>query len=87
MSPSPEEIRAARVLLNLHQLELTKAAGVGVMTVKRYEAGETVRERYRDAIVAALVAKGVVFVRRGTEIGEVVLDLGVALRMSRQTAD
>lgn len=63
---SSAQIRAARVLINLSQDELARAAGVSVPTLKRCESDlETaapVSPSTRTKITAALEAAGVEFI-------------------------
>lgn len=61
--PTPDQIRAARALLNLTQGQVSKLAGLSTMTIKRAEgAGQPPASSAAiAAIVAALEAAGVVF--------------------------
>lgn len=72
----PEQIRAARALLGLSQLELAERAGVGIATIKRIEAaGElTGNAQTLLRIQTALEAAGVELLSQTTEAG-----LGVRL--------
>ena len=83
MNPSPEQIRAARALLGWLQQRLADVSGVGIMTVKRYEAGEPIRKSSREAVVKALIANRIVFVERGAVIDDVAIETGVAVRVDR----
>lgn len=78
----PNQIRAARALLNMSQTELAERAGVGVATVRRFE-GTVGRLRITvDAmhrIQQALEAAGISFLETNTT-------LGVALRKPGATA-
>lgn len=54
-----EACRAARALLGWGVRDLAAAAGVGVMSVSRYEAGEPVRQETVDKLQEAFEANGV----------------------------
>ncbi len=55
-------LKAARVRLEMDQAELAKAAGLTQKTVSNYESKKTQpHEGNRDAIQAALEARGIVF--------------------------
>lgn len=72
----PEQVRAARGLLDWSRDQLSDAAGVPVRTLDRYEKGEGVpRSGTVAAIRAALEAAGVTFTNGG--------EPGVKLRKSR----
>ncbi len=78
----PNQVRAARALLNMSQTELAESAGVGVATVRRLEGSVgslriTVDAMHR--IQRALDAAGISFI----ETSET---LGVALRKSGPAA-
>lgn len=45
--------------------DLARAAGVGIMTLNRFEGGQTVQPRSVDRIVTALVAAGIVLIDQG----------------------
>ena len=74
----PEQIRAARGLLGLTQVDLANRAGVGVATVKRIEnANDHIRTTV-DAMLKiqrALEAAGAVFIDPDDQFG-----VGVRLR-------
>lgn len=57
--------RMARAALNLSNSELAHLAGVAPNTVSRFEAGLDVRLSNANAIKAALVARGAIFVEAG----------------------
>ena len=60
---SPQQCRAARSLLGLHQEELCKLAKVTIKTLSDFESGKTKPyARTLDAIKEALEKAGVVFV-------------------------
>lgn len=54
-----EACRAARALLGWGVRDLAAQAGVGVMSVSRYEAGEQVRQDTIDKLQEAFEAHGV----------------------------
>lgn len=56
---TPEACRAARALLRWGVRDLAAAAGVGVVTVARYEGGEEIREATAEKLKAAFEANGV----------------------------
>ena len=74
MYPSPDQIRAARALLNMHQEELAELARVSKRTIANMEAGNKAPIRATlEAVMAALMSKDVRFTydpqtkRRGVE--------------------
>lgn len=78
----PNQVRAARALLNMSQTELAESAGVGVATVRRLEGAVGSLRITVDAmrrIQQALNAAGISFI----ETSEM---LGVALRKPGPTA-
>lgn len=65
---TPDQIRAARVLLRMDQEELARRADVSVVTVRRLEAPEGLGKVARgtvDEIQRALEAAGAEFIDRG----------------------
>jgi len=60
---TPQQCRAARALLGWNQDELAKSAGVGVVTVRMFEAGKTKPVRATLKVLRdALDAGGVQFI-------------------------
>jgi predicted transcriptional regulator len=65
---TPAQIRAARALVNMKQVELAAAAGVSEMSVKNIERGATdPRVSTLQALQGALEAAGVIFVAENDE--------------------
>lgn len=62
---SVDQCRAARALLDWSAQTLADKAGVGVATVRRYEAGASVAATSLDAMRDALVAAGITFIAKG----------------------
>ena len=62
-SLSPQQCKAARALLGLHQKDLCKLAGVSIVTLSDFEGGKTKPYgRTLDAIKGALEGAGVEFI-------------------------
>lgn len=62
---SVDQCRAARALLDWSAQKLADKAGVGVATVRRYEAGASIAEASMSAIETALRQAGVTFIATG----------------------
>lgn len=62
---SVSQCRAARALLNWTMADLAQAAGVGVMTVNRFEGGKTVSEVSIETLAAALTDAGIALISAG----------------------
>ncbi len=79
---TPEQMRAARGLLDWSQSALADAAGLSLPTIKRAERnlGSAVSGDAREAIQKALEAGGVIFVEENGE------GPGVRLRKQRRRA-
>jgi len=75
------QIKAARALLGLSQLELAQSAGVGLTTLKRIELSDPISGSVRTvrSIQAALEAAGVEFIPQGDTKGP-----GVRLKHKRR---
>lgn len=59
---APREILiGARAALQMTQQDLARASGLYVRTISRFEGGATWSDDTRDAIQAALEARGIVF--------------------------
>jgi len=63
------QIKAARALLEWKQTDLARTAGVGLATVKRFEAGGTPIPVVKAAIIAALEKAGVIFENDNKHVG------------------
>lgn len=62
---SVEQCRAARALLDWSAQTLAERAGVGVATVRRYEAGSAIAPASLDTIEQAFTTAGVAFISAG----------------------
>ncbi len=62
---TPEMCRAARALLNWKSDQLASAAGLGLATVRGFEAGGTVRLPSVEAMFQALQGAGLEFIPAG----------------------
>jgi transcriptional regulator with XRE-family HTH domain len=65
MTLSIAQIRAARALLGWSVADLAGAAAIGVMTVHRFEGGQTVRDDSINKMRSAFNAAGVVLLSPG----------------------
>ena len=76
------QIRAARALLNLHQMQLAEIAGVSAATIKRIETSSEIRGAAESLwkIQAALEKCGIEFISGDNEKGP-----GVRLHKPRAT--
>lgn len=73
MPLSINQCRAGRALLDWNIKDLAQAAGVGVMTVKRFETGKTVSAASIETLAAAFSDAGISFIAAGdvsAEAGE-----------------
>ena len=79
MSLTRDQLRAARVLLHLQQIQLAEIARVGVSTLRRFECGGEIGPLYLDALSRAIVDAGAVLI--GGSDGDAVSPgvVGVAL--------
>lgn len=75
------QCRAARALLNWTMTDLAKAAGVGVMTVNRFEGGKPLSPASLETLASTLAAAGVTLI--GPE--DQSLTGGEGARLSRST--
>lgn len=62
---SPDQCRAARILIGLSAPDLAAGAGVGIATIKRFESGQIVQTATVTAIKNALEAAGISFIVAG----------------------
>jgi transcriptional regulator with XRE-family HTH domain len=78
----PGQIRAARALLNLHQMQLAEIAGVSAATIKRIETASEIRGAAESLwkIQTALERCGIEFISGDNEKGP-----GVRLHKPRAT--
>lgn len=65
MGLSVEQCRAGRALLSWSMADLAAAAGVGIMTLNRFESGQTIRPASETKIVDAFKTAGVTFIAAG----------------------
>jgi Helix-turn-helix. len=62
---SIDQCRAARALLDWSAQRLAQRAGVGVATVRRYEAGSAIAAASMNAMESALKEAGIAFISEG----------------------
>lgn len=60
-----EQCRAARALLGWTAAELAAAGGLGIMTIKRFEGGQTVAPASVEKIANTLARAGVALISDG----------------------
>jgi transcriptional regulator with XRE-family HTH domain len=59
------QCRASRALLNWTMADLAQAAGVGVMTVNRFEGGKPMSSTSVETLATTLIAAGITFIAAG----------------------
>ena len=69
---TPTQCKMARVAMDWTGKDLAARAKIGSATVARYELGESIHPDKLEAMQAAFVAAGVVFVVKGQYAGAVV---------------
>ena len=74
-------VKAARELLQWNQQDLAQASVVGVATLRRFEAGEAIKDGTLAKLLDALERAGVVFLEP-TRVGRHSVRDGVALKAS-----
>lgn len=84
MSLSREQLRAARALLGLRADDLAASAGVGIATVRRFEAGTDISPLHLDALKRAIELAGVILIPEGAQVDGDVVGMGVALKPRRR---
>jgi transcriptional regulator with XRE-family HTH domain len=72
------QCRAARALLGWTAADVATAASIGIMTVKRFEGGQTVNAASLSKIRSALIEGGITFIAAG----ELSQDGGNGLRLT-----
>lgn len=81
----PIHCRAARGLLGLSQEELGKLATCGRMTVKKFEASESIRDGNKRLIRESLEKLGIVFINEGDASGlPIAVGVGLTKKGLRQ---
>ncbi len=60
------QCRAARALLGWSAVDLAASASVGLMTVKRFEGGQSVNSESLEKLEKAMSAAGVAFIAAGS---------------------
>jgi len=80
MEITPAQCRAARGLLGWSQSELASSSKVGLMTIKRFEAGSgTTRPLTLSVIRQTLELNGIVFIDDNGQSSATPISIGVAL--------
>ena len=77
---TPEQFRAARVLLGLDQSHVAILARVSRATIGRFESGRRIHHLQEEALRRTVEHAGVIFVRKGEPVGGHATDGGVVLR-------
>lgn len=83
MALSIEQCRAGRALLVWSMNDLASAAGIGIMTLNRFEGGQSVRSESIIKIVDAFAAAGITFIAAG----EASQDGGEGVRLSKPASN
>ena len=81
------QLRAARALLVLQQEVLAEKAGVGVVTVRRFENGNVVGEQLVAALQRVIEDEGAVLVEAGATVDGEVVGAGVVLKVEAALSD
>ena len=79
----PQQIKAARALLGWSQTDLAKSAGVGEMTVKRFEA----QQNQRSGTIASVERIQSALQKAGIEFIDADGEKGPGVRLARPIAE
>jgi len=82
MSVTRAQVKAARALLGVNALQLAELAGIGVVTLRRFEAGSTIDQSSMDAISSALGRNGILLIQNRSKLDGRTIGLGVAFKKS-----